>query len=225
MNLRKSRRLGPSSHSPPLDRETRRPEISASTRRPASSSRLLQNDGSASTRSAACRRSTDCVAQGSFEARVAVSSVAHRTVGQSIDLDVVALHELTPFLKLLRRRESQVHAEDLALVSQVPLGMPMTVETPAHRHRLFLPRQRHLVDPPVARHAAHALLDVDARGGSRRSPAGRGPCVQTSGLFSARLVRTGSSIGLVAQICEWHDMQVWVGGSPANDDVSTDVWQ
>ena len=49
--------------------------------------------------------------------------------------------------------------------------------------------------------------------------------VHTSGLFWARLVLTGSSIGLDAQICEWHDMQVWVGGSPANDEVSTDVWQ
>ena len=36
---------------------------------------------------------------------------------------------------------------------------------------------------------------------------------------------TGSSIGLVPQICEWQVMHVWVGGSPANDEVSTDVWQ
>ena len=39
------------------------------------------------------------------------------------------------------------------------------------------------------------------------------------------LARTGSSIGLSVQICEWHVMHVSVGGMPANDDVSTDVWQ
>ena len=53
----------------------------------------------------------------------------------------------------------------------------------------------------------------------------RGPSSMTSGLFSARLVRTGSSIGLLAQICEWQVMHVCVGGKPANDDVSTEVWQ
>ena len=30
-----------------------------------------------------------------------------------------------------------------------------------------------------------------------------------------QLARTGSSIGLSAQICEWQFMQVWVGGKPA----------
>ena len=39
------------------------------------------------------------------------------------------------------------------------------------------------------------------------------------------LARTGSSIGLSVQICEWQVMHVSVGGIPANDDFSTDVWQ
>ena len=32
-------------------------------------------------------------------------------------------------------------------------------------------------------------------------------------------------MGLFFQICEWQVMQVSVGGNPANDDSSTDVWQ
>ena len=45
------------------------------------------------------------------------------------------------------------------------------------------------------------------------------------GTFVRMLSRTGSSIGLLTQICEWHDMHVSVGGMPANCDFSTDVWQ
>ena len=40
-----------------------------------------------------------------------------------------------------------------------------------------------------------------------------------------KLARTGSRIGAFVQICEWQFMQVLVGGMPANDDFSTDVWQ
>src|SRR3569832_2189719 len=48
---------------------------------------------------------------------------------------------------------------------------------------------------------------------------------QTSGLPPRMASRTGSSIGLSFQIWEWQVMQVETGGSPANDEVSTDVWQ
>src|SRR5689334_14393854 len=44
-------------------------------------------------------------------------------------------------------------------------------------------------------------------------------------VFSLKLARTGSSVGLVLQICEWQFMQVLVGGILANPLVSTDVWQ
>ena len=37
--------------------------------------------------------------------------------------------------------------------------------------------------------------------------------------------RTGSSIAELVQICEWQVMQVCVGGTPAKDDFSTEVWQ
>ena len=74
---------------------------------------------------------------------------------------MVALDELAPLLQLLARREGQVHPEHLAFFPQVALGMTVTIQTPAHRHRLFLPCQRHLVDSPVTRNATHPLLNVD----------------------------------------------------------------
>ena len=40
-----------------------------------------------------------------------------------------------------------------------------------------------------------------------------------------KLARTGSSVGLVLQICEWQFMQVLVGGMLAKLEVSTVVWQ
>src|SRR6476620_10413098 len=40
-----------------------------------------------------------------------------------------------------------------------------------------------------------------------------------------KLSRTGSRNGLVEKICEWQFMHVLVGGIPANDESSTDVWQ
>ena len=49
--------------------------------------------------------------------------------------------------------------------------------------------------------------------------------VHSIDLSVRKLARTGSSIGLSTQICEWQFMQVLVGGMPANDGVSTEVWQ
>ena len=42
---------------------------------------------------------------------------------------------------------------------------------------------------------------------------------------SLKLARTGSRKGESEKICEWQFMHVFVGGMPANADVSTDVWQ
>ena len=44
-------------------------------------------------------------------------------------------------------------------------------------------------------------------------------------LFVRKLSRTGSSVGLLIQICEWQFMQVFVGGITAQSEFSTDVWQ
>jgi len=40
-----------------------------------------------------------------------------------------------------------------------------------------------------------------------------------------KLSRTGSRYGLAEKICEWQFMQVLVGGIPAKDESSTEVWQ
>src|SRR5512135_2766705 len=42
---------------------------------------------------------------------------------------------------------------------------------------------------------------------------------------SRKLARTSSRNGESLKIWEWQFMHVLVGGIPANDDVSTDVWQ
>jgi hypothetical protein len=47
----------------------------------------------------------------------------------------------------------------------------------------------------------------------------------SSGRLSRKLARTGSRIGAVFQTCEWQFMQVLVGGMPANEELSTAVWQ
>ena len=40
-----------------------------------------------------------------------------------------------------------------------------------------------------------------------------------------KLSRTGARNALFAKIWEWQFMQVFVGGMPANDESSTEVWQ
>src|SRR5579859_8034001 len=40
-----------------------------------------------------------------------------------------------------------------------------------------------------------------------------------------KLSRTGSSIWALVQICEWQFMHVLVGGMPAKEEFSTEVWQ
>ena len=48
---------------------------------------------------------------------------------------------------------------------------------------------------------------------------------QAMGVLLAALSRTGWSSGLSLKSCEWQVMHVEVGGTPANHDFSTDVWQ
>ena len=108
-----------------------------------------------------------------------------------------------------------VHVEDLAPWAA---GAARDARWQSRHHSMVIGSSFHVSGiwstRPWQRHAADPLLDVDRRGGSRRSRAGRGPGSRPSGLFSARLVRTGSSIGLSAQICEWQVMHVSVGGMP-----------
>ena len=101
--LQKIATVRPSRAIPPPARETRVPR----SPRPASGPRaprgfsIRRGDASRNRRARAPIRWN---AVQALEARVAVSSVAHRTVGQSIDFDVVSLDELAPLLHLLLAR-------------------------------------------------------------------------------------------------------------------------
>ena len=101
----------------------------------------------------------------------------------------------------------------------------MAVEAPLHLERVLLLHQRHLVDAPVAGLAAHPLLHVDAVvevdevGQVVDADPAQRLVVAEAGADRLENRRRAD------QICEWQFMQVLVGGMPANDDVSTDVWQ
>ena len=72
-----------------------------------------------------------------------------------------SLHEPRPEHRLRHRRPVS-HREHLAARTDELLRRAVTVEAPLHLQRVLLQHQRHLVDPPVARLASHALLHVDA---------------------------------------------------------------
>ena len=102
--------------------------------------------------------------------------------------------------------------------------MAVAVEAPFHLQRVLLPREVHQVDAPVAGDASDAFVHVDAvvevdevRQIVHLDPLDR--------RLVRKLARTGSSIGLSIQICEWQFMHVLVGGTPAYEERSTDVWQ
>ena len=151
--------------------------------------------------------------------------MANRAVRQLLDLDVILLNELAAQREPAVRRGLPVHDEDLVLGPQIAARdcggtrgtIPWSAASPSRPAASGRPgRGTRRSRPPSGR---------GSRGGSRRSRAGRGPAVQASGSWFFRLARTGSSIGLSDQICEWQVMQVCVGGMPANATVSTDVWQ
>jgi len=54
-----------------------------------------------------------------------------------------------------------VHRKHLIEGAHVTLRMAMTVQTPLHRERRRLPRQRHLVHTAVAGCAANSVMDVN----------------------------------------------------------------
>ena len=118
----------------------------------------------------------------------------------------------------------QAMLKTCSLRPHVLLGCAVAVEAPLHLQRLRLP-ERHLVDAPVAGGAADALVHVDAVVEVDEV----GQVVDLDPLDRRRrvrkLARTGSSIGLSFQICEWQFMQVLVGGMPGDADFSTEVWQ
>ena len=116
------------------------------------------------------------------------------------------------------------HGGDEFARSHILLGMAVAVETPLHLQRVLLPGERHPVHPPVAALTTDSLIDVNAVIEIDKV----GQIVHPRPLIDwpvRKLARTGSSVGLVLQICEWQFMHVLVGGILAKLEVSTVVWQ
>ena len=75
--------------------------------------------------------------------------------------DLVLLHELVRELGAgLAGRRLPAEVRDLIERPKVRAWVAMAVEAPAHAQRLRLRDDVHLVDTPVARHAAHAAVHV-----------------------------------------------------------------
>ena len=58
------------------------------------------------------------------------------------------------------RRLNEAHRGHLVVWTQIQFRLPVTLETPAHRQRLDLPNNFHLVDPAVTGLAPYPILDV-----------------------------------------------------------------
>ena len=130
-----------------------------------------------------------------------------------VPFDPVFLHEHRAENRLLHRG-AVVHREHLAAGPDVLLWIAVTVQTPFHLERLHLPHQGHLVDTPVTGFAAHPLLHVDA-------------VVEVDEV--RQVVDSDPAQGTVLPEAGADRLEDWrvrpVGGMPANDEVSTEVWQ
>src|SRR5260370_431494 len=82
-----------------------------------------------------------------------ISVVTRRAMGQALDL--VFTDQFGSDVGLIQRDVR--HIEDLIPRTNIPIGMIMTIEAPLHRQRRSLIRQRHFVDPSVARGASDSL--------------------------------------------------------------------
>src|SRR5205807_1935522 len=74
---------------------------------------------------------------------------------------VVRLSQLCADFRLIIR-SFPVHVENLVFWAKDLFGIAMAVQAPLHEQRVGLEYQRHLVDLPVARRAAYALVDMNA---------------------------------------------------------------
>src|SRR6185369_3346260 len=81
-------------------------------------------------------------------------AVAGRAAGQRARRQhVVVLDQAAPEPRVVGRRLPG-HVEDLVLGPDVPLRVPVAIQTPLHLERRVLVHERHAVDPPVAGGAA-----------------------------------------------------------------------
>src|SRR5688500_12115517 len=89
---------------------------------------------------------------------IALSVMTRRTV--RLRLDVIVLDQLTAHGQLALRLPG--HVEYFVARPQELLRLAMALQAPFHAQWRGLPRQRHLINAAVARHASHSLPDMDA---------------------------------------------------------------
>src|SRR5262245_41461664 len=91
------------------------------------------------------------------------STVTGRTVSDLFHgPDVVQLHQLPPFGRLVITLGRPIHVEDLLARPDVFGGVPMTLQTPFHVQRRDAPGERHLIHTPVAGRTADTFVYVNA---------------------------------------------------------------
>jgi len=74
---------------------------------------------------------------------------------------VVRLSQLGADFRLIVRR-LPIHIENLIFGPENRLGIAVAIDAPLHQQGVGLEDQRHLVDLPVTRGTAHALVDMNA---------------------------------------------------------------
>jgi hypothetical protein len=87
--------------------------------------------------------------------------MAHRTIGQPIDFDMLPLDQIASDYELFLNLRGPLHVEDLALLPEMEFGMPMALQAPLHGQGLLLPHDGHFIDASVAAYAPDPLLDMD----------------------------------------------------------------
>lgn len=85
--------------------------------------------------------------------------MARRAGGQRPD--VIFLDQLAAESELIGRRLI-LHVEDLIARTDELFGRAVALETPVHVQRIDAPRERHFIEPAVARSATYPLVQMDA---------------------------------------------------------------
>src|SRR5438105_3998856 len=87
--------------------------------------------------------------------------MAHVAAGQLLAVHDPVLGDEAPPERLLVLARPPVELEDVLARPHEALGRLVTAEAPLHVERVRAPEERHLVDAPVTRDAADALVHVD----------------------------------------------------------------
>ncbi len=92
------------------------------------------------------------------------SAMTRRAVDKLFHLDVIIPHKFLAHGELIAGRciRLPVHHEHRLAGTYVTFRIAVALQAPFHGQRLLFPGQRHLVNPPVARHTGDPFLNVDS---------------------------------------------------------------